>query len=312
MSVAAFLEELRSRDIQVWPDGDQLRCNAPAGVLTPDLRDVIKQRKRDIVEFLRTAESVARQQKAIVPLQAKGKRIPIFAVPGHNGDVFQYRALAQLLGDDQPIFGLEPPGLEGETKPLQSVEELAAYFAEQIRAFYGGPCVIAGYCAGGATAFELAQQLGSQVEFTIMFAGAYPTWYGLMPQRYEQIALRVKRGWRHIENLNFKEIKSRFVSHWRAAAPGGADEIATRQNTLKKITATAVHRYQPREFKGRLIQVVPSKTAVIAGSPTLQWRRFAPQMEVFYGPDRCEGDVMLLEPHASASAAIFRACRDFR
>ncbi|MGZ8829079.1 MAG: TubC N-terminal docking domain-related protein, partial [Thermoanaerobaculia bacterium] len=57
MSVSTFLAELRSRDIQVWPDGDHLRCNAPAGELTPDLRDELRQRKRDIVEFLHSAET---------------------------------------------------------------------------------------------------------------------------------------------------------------------------------------------------------------------------------------------------------------
>ena len=37
--VPALLAELRSRDIHVWADGDRLRCNAPADVLTPELRD---------------------------------------------------------------------------------------------------------------------------------------------------------------------------------------------------------------------------------------------------------------------------------
>src|SRR5574339_560129 len=44
--------------------------------------------------------------------------------------------------------------------PLERIEELAGYFASQVRAFRrGAPCVIAGFCAGGAVAFELAQQL---------------------------------------------------------------------------------------------------------------------------------------------------------
>ncbi|SRR6266851_978039 len=33
-SVAAFLADLRRRDIRVWADGDRLRCNAPVSVVT--------------------------------------------------------------------------------------------------------------------------------------------------------------------------------------------------------------------------------------------------------------------------------------
>ena len=158
--VPTFLAELRSRDVEVWADGDHLRCAAPAGVLTPDLRDQLQQRKSEILEFLRSAKELAQQQRAIVPLQPHGTRTPMFGVAGHNGDVFCYRALVQHLGEDQPFFGLQPPGLDGRSEPLTRVEDLAAYFAAQIRTFHpNGPCIITGFCAGGGVAFELGRQL---------------------------------------------------------------------------------------------------------------------------------------------------------
>jgi hypothetical protein len=120
VSVAAFLAELRSLDIEVWPDGEQLRCNAPAGSLNPALRNTLRERKSEIVKFLRSAEAAARQPHAIVPIQPRGARTPVFAVGGHNGDVFCYRALAQCLGEDQPFFGLRPPGLDGEAEPFRA------------------------------------------------------------------------------------------------------------------------------------------------------------------------------------------------
>jgi amino acid adenylation domain-containing protein len=53
VTIPALLSELRSRDIHIWADGDQLQCNAPADVLTPELRDQLRRRKSEILEFLR-------------------------------------------------------------------------------------------------------------------------------------------------------------------------------------------------------------------------------------------------------------------
>jgi hypothetical protein len=155
VNTAAFLATLRGRDIQVWAEGGQLRCSAPPGALSTEFRDELRQRKADILKFLDTADSLARQPRAIIPLQPHGTRTPVFAVAGHNGDVFCYRTLVQYLSDEQPFFGLQPPGLDGQSQPLTRIEDLAAYFAAQIKVFQPkGPYIIAGYCAGGATAFE--------------------------------------------------------------------------------------------------------------------------------------------------------------
>ncbi len=191
--MAALLTELRGLDIRIWWDGDQLRCDAPAGVVTADLRDAIRQRKAEITEFLRAAEALGRQQRAIVPLQPRGERDPVFAVGGHNGDVFCYRALAAHLGEDQPFFGLQPPGLDGHSAPLADVTDLAAYFAAQIRAFRPrGPAVIAGYCAGGAIAFELARQLvqGRRTSHVSSRCSAAPIQAGTGSCRKSDIAWR--------------------------------------------------------------------------------------------------------------------------
>lgn len=320
MTVASLLAELRNRDIQVWVEDDQLRCNAPVGVLTPDLRDVLRQRKRDMIEFLRSAQALAQQQRGIVPLQQRGNRVPVFAMPGHNGDVFLYRALAQHLGDDQPFFGLEPPGLDGQTQPLGSVEDLAAYFAEQIRTFRpDGPYVIAGYCAGGAVAFELARQLqqqGGTISTLIFFAGCYPTWYRPLPQLRERVALRTKRIGRHIRalaSLSNGERRVYITEELRRRKANGLkadDPVKELRERLKRITAKAVSDYVPRGFDGRLCQILPSSDCVLPRVATQNWRTVARNLEEYCGPDGCEGDVMLLEPHVNAIAGVFRLCRD--
>ncbi len=51
MSTVELLEKLRSIDVRVWTEGEQLRLNAPQGVLTPDLRAELARRKSEILAF---------------------------------------------------------------------------------------------------------------------------------------------------------------------------------------------------------------------------------------------------------------------
>ena len=96
MSVLSFLTDLEQRQIRLWADGDQLRCNAPVGVLTPLLRGELKQRKEEILAFLRAAEESSQGPRAIVPLQRSGTQPPVFAVPGHALDP-QYSGCNELI-----------------------------------------------------------------------------------------------------------------------------------------------------------------------------------------------------------------------
>lgn len=320
MIVPTFLEELRSRDIRVWADGDQLRCTAPTGVLTPELRDQLRERKADIVEFLRSAETLTRQQRAIVPLQPRGTRAPIFGVPGHNGDVFCYRFLAQQLGDDQPFFGLQPPGADGQSEPLTCIEDLAAYFAAQMLAFRpDDPYVIAGYCAGGTIAFELARQLlqqGAAIRFVALFTSPYPTSYRRLPQLGQRIAGEVENVRRHARVLLTLSIgaRRRYITERLRdrkarlnAPPARPDQMEVLRAKVQAATIVGLRRYRPRYFDGRLCLFIPNEGWHRPGSPMLRWKRVARETETFIGPDDCDGDHMLLERHVPVFADFFRS-----
>ncbi|HWC73021.1 MAG TPA: alpha/beta fold hydrolase [Gemmatimonadales bacterium] len=325
MSVPAFLQELKARDIQVWADGDQLRCTAPAGVLTPELREQLRQRKSDIVAFLRSAESLARQQRAIVPLQPRGTRAPIFGVPGHNGDVFCYRLLSQQLGEDQPFFGLQPPGADGQSTPLTSVEELARYFATQIRAYRPtDPCVITGYCAGGTIAFELARQLlelGATIRFVALFTSPYATAFRRLPQFRQNLQRRWERVREHARALATQsngerrryirdQLRERKARRDAAAQAPPPDALQLQRAKVEAATVAAIRRYRPRHFDGRLSLFLPNKEFLRPRSSMLRWQRVARQTERYVGPDGCIGDEMLLERHVASIAELFRLCRD--
>ena len=325
MSVAAFLVELRGRDIQISAEGDQLRCTAPAGVLTPELREQLRHRKNEILVFLRAADRASRQPRAIVPLQARGARAPLFAVGGHNGDVFCYRALAQHLGDDQPFFGLQPPGVDGRDAPLTSVEELAEYFAAQIREFTPRlSCIVAGYCAGGAIAFELARQLmrqGTAIGFVALFAGRHPTWFRPLSQRRHHVLdmlARVRVHSRSLASLSNVERRSYVADRLRRIlAPGAVDASDTAPDSIliararvQEATMIGIRRYRPGYFDGRLSLFLPNRNWLRSSTGVTRWRPLASNVQAYTGPDDCPAEEMLIDPHVGRIAELFRCARD--
>lgn len=320
MKVATLLAALRDRDVQLWADGERLRCSAPPGTLTLELREELRRHKAGILAFLRSAGSLARQQRAIVPLQPRGSRPPLFAFGGHNGDVFCFRALAQHLGEDQPFFGLQPPGLDGQAEPLARVEDLAAYFSAEIRAFRpNGPYGIVGYCAGGTIAFELARQLlrdGFALSTVALFGAPYPTWYRRLPQCRKRLTAQLARLLKHARELallpageRWAYLAGKLPGRQRSPVPanqGALDPVLAHRARVADATFAALRRYVPSPFAGQLALFLPCREWARSRELPLRWRAVAERAEEYFGPDGCTGDMMLREPYAPTFAALFR------
>ncbi len=294
MNVAAFLNELLNRDIRVSADGERLRCSAPAGRLTPELRAELARRKAEILEFLRKAEQIARQPDGIVPLQPRGTRIPVYAVGGHNGDVFAFSDLVRHLGDDQPFFGLQLPG-------LSRIEDIAGTLAVQIRAFQPrGPFVIAGYCAGGAVAFELARQLaraGDEPALVALFGCAHPSVYRF------NLRYWVGRMWLHLRNV----VRLRSFEYLTARV---RERLKWLRVERTEAALAVVRRYKPGPYAGRVCHFIPKKGWLPDNGGAARWRAAAPRTEEYYGPDGVDAERMLLDPDAAVFAELFKRCRD--
>jgi thioesterase domain-containing protein len=100
-----------------------------------------------------------------VQLRGGTAKRPFFCIHPVGGTVLAYAELAHLLGPDQPFYGVQSPGLEGEAPPSESLEELAALYLKAVRAVQPrGPYLLGGWSMGGSLAFEMARQLESQGE----------------------------------------------------------------------------------------------------------------------------------------------------
>ena len=110
-------------------------------------------------------------RSSLVAIQPLGSKRPLYCIHPHGGHVLCYRELADALGPDQPVYGLEARGLDGREAPYESIEAMAAHYVREIRAAHPhGPYALAGYCLGGTVAFEMARQLVAQGETVSLLA----------------------------------------------------------------------------------------------------------------------------------------------
>lgn len=119
------------------------------------------------------AEELNVEWPILVPLQPNGNKTPLFFLHMHNGNVQRWRVLLKYLDKDQPVYALQPRGLDEKYDYHYSIEEMATFYINEIKKVQPkGPYRLAGLCFGGTTAVEIAKQLqekGDQTEllFTI-------------------------------------------------------------------------------------------------------------------------------------------------
>jgi thioesterase domain-containing protein len=131
----------------------------------------------------------------IVPLSPDGTATPLFCVHASSGSAYFYLELAQLLGADRPVYGIEAPGFDGDREPVRSLPALSAEYAETLREFQpDGDFMLLGWSLGGIIAFDMAQRLsvaGARVRQVIMIDVSVP-WVAELPSEKE-IARRFLR-----------------------------------------------------------------------------------------------------------------------
>lgn len=76
LDVREFIGQLRKMDAQLWLENGSLRCSAPPHTLTEELRQELRARKEEIVDFLQAARESTRQSTPEVPV-ARPEILPL-------------------------------------------------------------------------------------------------------------------------------------------------------------------------------------------------------------------------------------------
>lgn len=272
------------------------------------------------------AEAIRREtwtKSSLVPIQPLGSRRPVFCISGVGGSVMLFHALARHLDRNQPVYGLEPPHLDGAHAPLTSVEDIAAHYIREVREAQGeGPYSLVGFSFGGLVAFEMAQQLvaqGQKIALLAMFdtyqsassahrSGLERARAKLRIYRYHlNYLLFGPRRLAHVKRLaSGKAVKlfCRFCGWVRRPVPAGVAAIGSTEDV--QIYAGA--NYRPHSYPGRIVLFrartrPPHETAAC----DLGWGELGRGgVEIRDVPG--DHHTMSVEPNIRELAASFSAC----
>lgn len=105
-------------------------------------------------------EGETKKWKSLVAVKPTGSKIPMYIVHGDGLSISNFHNLAEFVDHEQPVFSLQPVGLNGTDEPLENLAEIARHYVAEISEHNpDGPYALGGYSFGGYVAIEMKRQL---------------------------------------------------------------------------------------------------------------------------------------------------------
>jgi len=267
---------------------------------------------------------------SLVEIQSDGSKPPFFCVHGAGGNVLIYRDLARHLGPDQPFYGLQSQGLDGEQPFLTRIEDMAALYIQELQTVQPeGPYLLGGYCMGGTVALEMAQQLRAQGQEVALLAFFETYNWANMPAKslLGDIFFRIQRIEFHCRNfllLGSKEKLTFFMEKAKVAKSRSKvwygmvlskfghrfHQRSGQYLTLAQlweINERTPHNYMPKVYPGRISDFRPIKQYALFDGSELGWDKVAAgRVETCELPVYPRG--MLVEPFVRLLAEKLQVC----
>ena len=251
---------------------------------------------------------------------------PLFICAGMFGNILNLRHLAQHLGSDRPVYGLQARGLFGEMEPHETFEEMAADYIAEIRSVRPhGPYLLAGYSGGGLTAYEMAQQLramGETVSHVILLDTPQPTQpplsladkLSMKSQEFRRHKFGYLNRWLQ-DRARWQEEMRRKQEAQQAQADGVSDQFNNEK--IEAAFRRALVRYTVKPYDGPVTVYRPKPEVYyrLSGGRRLMadrnlvlddngWSEHVDQLQVMEVPG--DHDSMVLEPHVRVLASHLR------
>ncbi|MGH9735284.1 MAG: thioesterase domain-containing protein [Candidatus Acidiferrales bacterium] len=249
------------------------------------LADVISQAEKETTPQ-------AKSSPAVVAIQPKGQQPPIYVISGVGGNVIKFQKLAFYLGEDQPMFGLLPRGLDGKEPYFTRIEDMAGYYADAIQDTQPvGAYQLMGYSFGGLVAYEVARQLvdrGGQVSFLGLLDSAEPQYLDRLQralprrQRYraqlDHLAeAAASRGMERLRDLFASKLSALTFKVYRTLGRAVPQDLGK----MEYISLLAGTQYHPGPYSGKATIFRSTIREISEGTDRdLGWEGLAAQIEV--------------------------------
>jgi amino acid adenylation domain-containing protein len=263
----------------------------------------------------------------LVPIRPHGSKPPLFLMHVLGGNLLVYGALARYMDPGQPLYGLQPLGMNNGQVLHTRVETMAPEYIREIRALQAhGPYYLGGFSFGGKVAFEIARQLRNEGEEIALLAllDTYLAPPELVREKIVRFTRRIRHHSRSLRMLPVRDeiyyLKERLKTVKKVVT--GETRREREQNTYKlddgvppsvKKAIDAFYQasrtYNPKKFDGR-VTLFRAKDPERGGDrrdPTLGWERWAQKgVEIHEVPGNHIS--MIDEPHVQVLGKALSAC----
>lgn len=239
------------------------------------------------------AEPQQANRTLITIRKGQGGRPPLFLVHDGLGETLLYRSLAHLLAPEASIYGLQPAQRVDGSYIHTRIVDMAAAHLRQVRAAQpSGPYFLAGLCAGGVIAFEMARQLQDNGE-PVAFVGIMDA---ADVRASERPFRHAKSSWSRIANTFTEQSSGSVIEKIGAAIPIVLHKAA---NFVNYQVSSRVARLRSEREVERLRAVVDRGSPELAASaPDIE---FLPLYEVAHRQHEPSGRLR------GATVALYRA-----
>ncbi len=111
-----------------------------------------KQTTRLLVDALETTSKPHLTIPSLIHLNNQEEQPGLFCLHAGGGHALFYRDFAHRLGNERPIYALQPRGIDGYDQPLESIESMAELYVDELcKQQPTGPYHLLGYCFGAAS-----------------------------------------------------------------------------------------------------------------------------------------------------------------
>jgi Thioesterase domains of type I polyketide synthases or non-ribosomal peptide synthetases len=267
---------------------------------------------------------------SLVPIQPVGSKPPLFLAHGAEGNVLLYRGVAQFLEPDQPVYGLQSQGLNGNGTFHTGIPQMAAEYIKEIMSVQPqGPYFLGGYCLGGSIAFEMAQQLsamGENVELVVLLDTYNYSVASSLQARLLAPLHALQNLWFHAMNIvslkardrrkfltekldiELTRLRIRLQASYHALRQLGGAESQHDYPHLRIIQANhaAAFTYVPLPYSGRVAVIRPRGYFMGFTDPRYGWDAVVSEgLEIYELPVYPKG--MLIDPFCRSLAGTLTA-----